>query len=70
MTAQEVVTLIGNIVCAGMILTFTVGIIIGIRFLIQVNHQEKEEYERRKKSDELEYKEKELRYQRLFDDKG
>ena len=67
--ANSVVTLIGNIFSCALILTFLIGLIYGIRFMLQIKQQEKEEYERKKKKDELDYKESELRYQRLFEDK-
>ena len=51
------------------LVTFLVGLIFGIKFMIQAKTQDKEEYERKKKKDELDYKESELRYQRLFEDK-
>ena len=67
--ANNVVNLIGNIICLGLLVTFLVGLIFGIKFMIQAKTQDKEEYERKKKKDELDYKESELRYQRLFEDK-
>lgn len=67
--ANSVVTLIGNIICLGLLVTFLVGLIFGIKFMIQAKTQDKEEYERKKKKDELDYKESELRYQKLFEDK-
>lgn len=67
--ANNVVTLIGNIFGCALILTFLIGLIYGIRFMLQIKQQEKEEYERKKKKDELDYKEYELRYQKLFEDK-
>ena len=51
------------------LVTFLVGLIFGIKFMIQAKKQDKEEYERKKKKDELDYKESELRYQKLFEDK-
>ena len=63
--ANSVVTLIGNIICCGLL----IGLIYGIRFMLQIKQQEKEEYERKKKKDELDYKESELRFQKLFEDK-
>ena len=67
--ANNVVTLICNIFGSGLILAFLIGTICGIRFMLQIKHQDKEEYERKKKKDELDYKESELRYQKLFEDK-
>ncbi|MBQ6388102.1 MAG: hypothetical protein IJH90_00535 [Mogibacterium sp.] len=67
--ANTVVNLIGNIICCGLLVTFLVGLIIGIKFMIQAKNRDKEEYERKKKKDELEYKESELRFQKLFEDK-
>ncbi|MBO6205939.1 MAG: hypothetical protein J6O73_03275 [Lachnospiraceae bacterium] len=67
--ANNVVNLIGNIICLGLLVTFLVGLIFGIKFMIQAKTQDKEEYERKKKKDELDYKESELRYQKLFEDK-
>lgn len=37
--------------------------------MIQAKKQDKEEYERKKVKDELERKEAELRYQKLFEEK-
>ena len=67
--ANNVVTLIGNIFSCALLLAFMVGLIFGIKFMIQAKKQDKEEYERKKKKDELDYKESELRYQKLFEDK-
>lgn len=67
--ANSVVTLIGNIFSCVLILTFLIGLIFAIRFMLQVKKQDKEEYERKKKKDELDYKETELRYQKLLDDR-
>ena len=67
--ANSVVTLIGNIFSCALILTFLIGLIFAIRFMLQVKKQDKEEYERMKKKDELDYKETELRYQKLLDDR-
>ena len=67
--ANSVINLIGNIICLGLLVTFLVGLIFGIKFMIQAKTRDKEEYERKKKKDELEYKESELRFQKLFEDK-
>ena len=67
--ANSVVTLIGNIICLGLLKTFLVGLIFGIKFMIQAKTQDKEEYERKKATDELDYKETELRYKKLLEDK-
>ena len=67
--ANNVVTLICNIFGSGLILAILIGTIFGIRFMLQIKHQDEEEYERKKKKDELDYKESELRYQKLFEDK-
>ena len=67
--ANSVVTLIGNIICLGLLITFLVGLIFGIKFMIQAKTQDKEEYERKKANDELDYKETELRYKKLLEDK-
>ena len=67
--ANNVVNLIGNIICCGLLATFLVGLIIGIKIMIQHKTHDQEEYERKKKKDELDYKESELRYQKLFEDK-
>ena len=67
--ANSVVTLIGNIFGCALILTFLIGLIFAIRFMLQIKQQDKEEYERKKVKDELERKEAELRYQKLFEDK-
>lgn len=67
--ANSVVTLIGNIFSCALILTFLIGLIFAIRFMLQVKKQDKEEYEHKKKKDELDYKETELRYQKLLDDR-
>ena len=67
--ANSVVTLIGNFFSCALILTFLIGLIFAIRFMLQVKKQDKEEYERKKKKDELDYKETELRYQKLLDDR-
>ena len=55
--ANSVVTLIGNIFSCGLILAFLIGVIYGIRFMLQIKQQDKEEHERKKAKDELERKE-------------
>ena len=65
----NVVTLIGNIFSCGLILAFLIGVIYGIRFMLQIKQQDKEEYERKKAKDELERKEAELRYQKMLEDR-
>ena len=67
--ANSVVNLIGNIICLGLLVTFLVGLIFGIKFMIQAKTQDKEEYERKKAKDDLDYKETELRYKKLLEDK-
>ena len=67
--ANSVVNLIGNIICLGLLMTFLIGLIFAIRFMLQVKKQDKEEYERKKAKDELDYKETELRYKKLLEDK-
>ncbi len=67
--ANSVVTLIGNIFGCALILAFLIGLIYGIRFMLQIKQQDKEEYERKKAKDELDYKETELRYKKLLEDK-
>ena len=67
--ANSVVNLIGNIICLGLLVTFLVGLIFGIKFMIQAKTQDKEEYEHKKAKDELDYKETELRYKKLLEDK-
>ena len=67
--ANSVINLIGNIICLGLLVTFLVGLIFGIKFMIQAKTQDKEEYERKKAKDELDYKETELRYKKLLEDK-
>ena len=68
--ANSVVTLIGNIFSCGLILAFLIGVIYGIRFMLQIKQQGKEEYERKKAKDELERKETELRYQKMLEDRS
>lgn len=51
------------------LVTFLVGLIFGIKFMIQAKTQDKEEYERKKAKDELERKEAELRYQKMLEDR-
>jgi uncharacterized membrane protein YciS (DUF1049 family) len=67
--ANSVVTLIGNIFSCGLILAFLIGVIYGIRFMLQIKQQDKEEYERKKAKDELERKEAELRYQKMLEER-
>ena len=65
--ANSVVNLIGNIICLGLLVTFLVGLIFGIKFIIQKKTQDREEYLRKKEKDELERKETELRYQKMLE---
>ena len=67
--ANSVVNLIGNIICLGLLVTFLVGLIFGIKFMIQAKTQDHEEYLRKKEKDELERKEAELRYQKMLEDR-
>ena len=67
---NSVVNLIGNIFSCGLILAFLIGVIYGIRFMLQIKQQDKEEYERKKAKDELERKETELRYQKMLEDRS
>ena len=67
--ANSVVNLIGNIICIGLLVTFLVGLIFGIKFMIQAKTQDREEYLRKKEKDELERKETELRYQKMLEDR-
>ena len=67
--ANSVVTLIGNIFGCALILTFLIGLIFAIRFMLQIKQQDKEEYERKKEKDELERKEAELRYQKMLEER-
>ena len=68
-TILNVYKVIMIIFSCALILTFLIGLIFAIRFMLQVKKQDKEEYERKKKKDELDYKETELRYQKLLDDR-
>ena len=52
--ANSVVTLIGNIICLGLLVTFLIGLVFGIKFMIQAKTQDREEYLRKKEKDELE----------------
>ena len=54
--ANSVINLIGNIICLGLLVTFLVGLIFGIKFMIQAKTQDREEYLRKKEKDELERK--------------
>lgn len=67
--ANNIVILIGNIFSCALIFTVLIGLIYGIRFMLQIKRQDREEYERKKKKDALEYKETELRYKKLLEDK-
>jgi len=67
--ANSVVNLIGNIICLALLVTFLVGLIFGIKFMIQAKTQDREEYLRKKEKDELERKETELRYQKMLEDR-
>ena len=51
------------------LVTFLVELIFGIKFMIQAKTQDKEEYERKNATDELERKETELRYQKMLEDR-
>ena len=51
------------------LLAFLIGVIYGIRFMLQIKQQDKEEYERKKAKDELERKEAELRYQKMLEER-
>ena len=66
---MTICTLIGNIFSCGLILAFLIGVIYGIRFMLQIKQQDKEEYERKKAKDELERKEAELRYQKMLEER-
>lgn len=50
-------------------MTFLVGLIFGIKFMIQAKTQDREEYLRKKEKDELERKEAELRYQKMLEER-
>ena len=65
-SANSVVLFIGNIFGCALILTFVIGLIFAIRYMLQIERQDKEEYERKKAKDELEYKATELRYKKLL----
>ena len=52
-----------------MCVAILVGMIYAIRFMLQVKQQDKEDYERRKEREELEYKESQLRYKKLLEDR-
>lgn len=67
--ANSVVTLIGNIICLCLLVTFLVGLIFGIKFMIQAKTQDREEYLRKKEKDELERKEAELTYKKMLEDR-
>ena len=67
--ANSIVTLVGNIFGCALILAFLIGLIFAIRFMLQIKQQDKEEYERKKKKEELDYKETELRYKKLLDER-
>ena len=68
-SSTNLTTNIGNIFSCGLILAFLIGVIYGIRFMLQIKQQDKEEYERKKAKDELERKEAELRYQKMLEDR-
>ena len=67
--ANTVVTLITNIIGCAMFVAFLVGLIYAIRFMLQVKQEDKEDYERKKEREELEYKGAQLRYQKLLEDR-
>ena len=67
--ANNVVTLVFNILGCGMCVAILVGMIYAIRFMLQVKQQDKEDYERKKEKEELEYKESQLRYKKLLEDR-
>ena len=67
--ANSVVTLIANIIGCAMFVAFLVGLIYAIRFMLQVKQEDKEDYERKKEREALEYKESQLRYKKLLEDK-
>lgn len=55
--ANNVVTLIANSLCCVLILAFIIGVVHGIRFMLQAKNQDKEEYERKKEKEQLELEE-------------
>ena len=65
----RMITYLRNIFSCGLILAFLIGVIYGIRFMLQIKQQDKEEYERKKAKDELERKEAELRYQKMLEER-
>ena len=67
--ANNVITLIFNIICCGVTVAFLVGLIYAIRFMLQFKQQDKEDYERKKEREDLEYKESQLRYKKLLEDR-
>ena len=67
--ANSVVNLIGNIICIGLLVTFLVGMHLGLMFMNQAKPLDREEYLRKKEKDELERKEAELRYQKMLEDR-
>ncbi len=67
--ANKVVTLVFNILGCGMCVAILVGMIYAIRFMLQVKQQDKDDYERRKEREDLEYKESQLRYKKLLEDR-
>ena len=67
--ANNVVTLVFNILGCAMCVAILVGMIYAIRFMLQVKQQDKEDYERKKEREELEYKESQLRYKKLLEDR-
>ena len=67
--ANTVVTLITNIIGCAMFVAFLVGLIYAIRFMLQVKQQDKEDYERKKEKEDLEYKTSQLRYKKLLEDR-
>lgn len=59
--ANNVVTLIANSLCCVLILAFIVGVVQGIRFMLQAKNQDKEEYERKKEKEQLDLAEQKAR---------